>query len=250
MEEEKKEEVKVEEQTTTVKTLEEKDENYLKLKKSNNRKKALIVILLFTLVLAGILIFLLLCQKDKEEPKKPENNQQEEKTQEDKNYKIIKKGNKINFELREYSNGEDKSPTSKLYVNDKLIGPNIIEDINGLSDVYELDDILVVINSFSVDYIHYLNSNGEKIGSFSSTSGDLFFKEIKGNDIYATSYISNGIVQYYLAVCEYSDDEIVMSEKKMSYLGNNRLSDVTTVSTKTKAEYAKEKGIDCSKTVQ
>lgn len=249
MEEEKKEEVKVEEQTTTVKTLEEKDEKYLKLKKSNNRKKALIVILLFTLVLAGILIFLLLCQKEKEEPKKPENNQQEDQPKAKEEYIVLKKGTNVNFELRSYNNEPDTSPDIKLYVNNKLIDNKVVEDIHGLYEVYEVDDILVVLVSFDNSFITFLNSNGEKIGTFSSRFGSVEFKGIIGNEIYVKSYISSVIHQDLSSICEYSNNEIVEVEERMTYLGNNKFSAPKTISQKTQAEYAKENGIDCSKNV-
>ena len=247
MEEEKKEEVVVETpvDTPVVPTQEEKDEKYLKLKKSNNRKKACIIILLFVLVLAGLIIFIFFTDK-KEEPKK-DDNKQEEKKEEPKDYIVVKKGNKVNFELREYDNVPDTSPTKKLFVNGKEIDESVIPDLVGIFEVYEIDDVLAVIVAFDHQDIYFLSSEGKRIGKFDAKLAAPGLDKIDGKDIYVYSFGSDSITQYEYGVCEFKDTDPVYVEEKMTYLGNNQFSNVQTLKTKTKAEYVKERGIDCSK---
>ena len=167
----------------------------------------------------------------------------EEKKEEPKDYKIISKGSKVNFELRNY-NG-----TEKLYVNEKLIDDKEVPNVSSVIEIHEIDDILVVVVSDADAYcqkIYYLNNKGEKIGSFNTKLEDTGFSEVKGKEIYAYSFVSAVIHQDTSSVCTYKDTDTIYVEEKMTYLGNNKFSENEIVKSQNKKEYMEDRSINCS----
>ena len=167
----------------------------------------------------------------------------EEKNEKTKDYKIISKGSKVNFELRDY-NG-----TKKLYISEKLIDDNEVPNISSIIEVHEIDDILLVVVYDADAYcqkLYYLNNNGKKIGTFNTKLEDTSFEEVKGKEIYAYSFVNAVIHQDTSSVCTYKDTDIIYVQEKMIYLGDNKFSEKEIVKSQNKKEYIEARSIDCS----
>ena len=167
----------------------------------------------------------------------------EEKKEKTKDYKIISKGSKVNFELRDY-NG-----TKKLYISEKLIDDNEVPNISSIIEVHEIDDILLVVVYDADAYcqkLYYLNNNGKKIGTFNTKLEDTSFEEVKGKEIYAYSFVNAVIHQDTSSVCTYKDTDIIYVQEKMIYLGDNKFSEKEIVKSQNKKEYIEARSIDCS----
>ena len=103
-----------------------------------------------------------------------------------------------------------------------------------------------MVENFDTSRMYMIDKNGK---IFDEISGKLdkgtFFNEVKGNEIYYYSY-AEIFYQDGSMLCGFKDDDIVYVEEKISYLGDGKFSESQTIGSRTKAQYAKDKDIDCS----
>ncbi len=200
-------------------------------KKGRSTKSKIITVMLgvslfCVFVLLGWIIFF--DKEDEGPPKKPE--QQEEK-QETKT---------INYELR----GEE------LYINNNKFA--LDGAVLNASRIFKLSDLLIVGDCRSVCDWYFVDSDAKIVGTIGNNDNSTIqynqlvvpkfsnveVEKVEGNDIYFYDYGFN--YQDGSSLCGIDDTEVVYVNEKVSYLGNSKFGEKTTISSKTRSQIMQE----------
>lgn len=193
--------------------------------------------------------------------------------------KVLNKENNDNNEIKEEltDNGKDENQTSNEEVElnyetvdisanglnyNKLIVNGKDTKLTGIiSDVYKLNDVLVVDISYALSpsSIYIIDKDAKIVNSFIGnsytniqepyikTKGGIIREgyTISGNDIYLKS--DNLSQDPEAVVCNKKDqaDYIVQYTEKFTYLGNGKFSDSVVTETTTVKEYIQNENIEC-----